>query len=169
MTKKIAVPLAGGFEDSELTEPVDALIKAGHDVVIIGKKAGEQLRGKRGKATASTHRAAKDCSSEQFDAMMIPGGHSPDTLRTDDDVVNLVRGFMASNKPIAAVCHGPQLLIEADAVRGKQMTSWPSVKTDLVNAGANWMDAPVVEDGNLITSRNPDDLPAFSQALLDRL
>lgn len=106
---------------------------------------------------------------EDFDLLLIPGGHSPDALRTNEGIVDFVRRFADSGRAIAAVCHGPQLLIEAGLVRGKKLTSWPSVRTDLENAGAHWVDREVVEDGPLVTSRKPEDLDAFNEAVLARL
>jgi protease I len=166
---KIAVPLAADFEDSELAVPRDRLRAAGHDISIIGARTGETVKGKRGKEHATIDATAREVDPADFDALVIPGGYSPDHLRLDGDVVEFVRGFCASGKLIAAVCHGPQLLIEADCVRGKTLTSWPSVRKDLENAGATWRDQEVVEDGNLITSRKPDDLEAFSRAIASRL
>lgn len=113
--------------------------------------------------------AAGDLEPEGFDALVIPGGFGPDRLRTDEAVVRFVKTFGALDRPIAAICHGPQLLIEAGLVRGRTLTSWPSVRTDLLNAGAQWVDQEVVEDGTLITSRKPDDLDAFCEVLLKRL
>ena len=104
-----------------------------------------------------------------WDALVIPGGHSPDTLRMDEDLVGFIRRFGESGRPIAAICHGPQLLIEADLVRGRTVTSWPSIRKDLENAGARWVDREVVVDGNLVTSRKPDDLPAFEEMLIGLL
>jgi protease I len=158
-----------GFEDSEVRVPLDRLREAGHDVTLIGTEAGQDLTGKRGDETVRTDVAPTDRDPASFDALVLPGGHGPDQIRTDEDVVSFVRGFVETGKPVAAICHGPQLLIEADAVRGKRMTSYASVKTDLKNAGADWVDEKVVEDGALITSRKPDDLEAFSKALLARL
>jgi protease I len=163
------MPVAEGFEDSELTVPLDRFREAGHEVVMIGPKAGEVAVGKQGQASITIDRAAADVDVRQFDALVIPGGYSPDHLRTDADVVRFVRDFVQTQKPVAAICHGPQLLIEADAVSGHEMTSWPSVRKDLENAGASWLDREVVIDGNLITSRKPDDLDAFTQAILERL
>jgi protease I len=108
-------------------------------------------------------------SAGDFDALVVPGGYSPDKLRTDDKVVALVRDIGTADKPVAFICHAGSLLVEADLVRGRRLTSWPSIKTDLVNAGADWVDAEVVEDGNLISSRKPDDLPAFCEAILKRV
>lgn len=166
---RIAMPVAAGFEDSEFTVPHQRLRDAGHEVVVFGAKAGEAVEGKRGRATAHVERTAGELDPAGFDALVIPGGHSPDHLRTDTDVVDFVRRFCASGKLVAAVCHGPQLLIEADAVEGRTLTSWPSVRKDLENAGAHWVDREVVEDGPLVTSRKPDDLDAFCRAILERL
>jgi protease I len=165
----IAIPLGEEFEDSEFQVPCERLRDAGHDVVVVGGDADARLHGKRGRVTATTDAAARDVDAGRFDLLLIPGGHSPDHLRTDPSVVRFVRRFWDTGKPVAAICHGPQLLIEADVVRGATLTSWPSVRRDLENAGARWVDAPVVEDGRLITSRKPDDLDAFCAAILGRL
>ena len=165
----IAVPLANDFEDSEFTVPAERLRAAGHRITVIGRAAGDRVTGKRGKARVAVDASAEDVDPDDFDALVIPGGYSPDHLRTVPSVVSFVRRFCATGKLVAAVCHGPQLLIEADAVRGRTTTSWPSVRKDLENAGARWVDREVVEDGNLVTSRKPDDLDAFSEAILRRL
>jgi protease I len=149
--------------------PLKRLTEAGHQVELLGAGAGRELVGKRGKTKVQVDASVADRKPEDYDALVIPGGHSPDHLRTDRQVVAFVKRFGAIGRPIAAVCHGPQLLIEADLVRGRRMTAWPSVRTDLRNAGAEVVDEEVVEDGALITSRKPDDLEAFSRALLDRL
>jgi protease I len=166
---QIAMPLAADFEDSEYTVPRQRLERAGHEVTVFGKKAGETVDGKRGRARAQVDRDAAALDPEQFDALVIPGGFSPDHLRTDRDVVDFVRRFVETGRPVAAICHGPQLLIEADAVDARELTSWPSVRKDLQNAGARWRDAEVVIDGNLVTSRKPDDLEAFCDAILAKL
>jgi len=166
---KVAIVLGEDFEDSEFTVPFERLKDAGHEVTVVGTERGRQVRGKRGKATIRIDAAAREVDPDDFDALIIPGGYSPDHLRLDRDVVRLVRAFADAAKPIAAVCHGPQLLIEADVVRGRTVTSWPSVRKDLENARARWVDREVVENGNLITSRKPDDLEAFSAAILERL
>lgn len=166
---KIVMPVGEGFEDSELSEPCERLREAGHEVVVVGIERGARLWGKRGKTMATIDVVPDEVDPNAYDALVIPGGHSPDELRTNAGVVTLVRGFGEANKPIAAICHGPQLLIEADLVEGREVTSWPSVRKDLENAGARWIDRPVVEDGNLITSRKPDDLDAFCHAILNRL
>ena len=135
---------------------------------MVGVAEAKEVTGKQG-ASCTVDRAADQVRPGDFDALMIPGGYSPDHLRTDDHVVRFVRGCAEGGMPVAAICHAPSLLIEADAVKGRTLTSWPSIRTDLTNAGAAWMDQEVVTDGNLITSRNPDDIPAFNQTLLDRL
>ena len=131
--------------DSEVTVPCERLRGAGHQVRVVGTEAEKTVKGKRGRATATVEIAARDSDPAAFDALVIPGGHSPDHLRLDRDVVAFVGAFCASGKLVAAVCHGPQLLIEADAVSGRTLTSWPSVRKDLRNAGARWIDREVVE------------------------
>lgn len=166
---KIAMPIGEGFEDSEFSEPFERLKDAGHEVVTIGLERGERLWGKHGEAMATVDRVPDDADPTTFDALVIPGGQSPDHLRIEPSIVGFVRRFAETGKPLAAICHGPQLLIEAEVVEGRELTSWPSVRKDLENAGARWVDRAVVEDGNLITSRCPDDLDAFCDAILARL
>jgi protease I len=166
---RIAMPVAEGFEDAELMVPYRRLLAAGHDLVIFGARRGETVTGKRYGASVTITAEAPDIDPDAFDALVIPGGHSPDHLRIVPEVVEFVRRFAHTGRPIAAICHGPQLLIEAGAVRGRTLTSWPSVRTDLENAGARWVDRPVVRDGNLITSRKPGDLDAFCDALIECL
>lgn len=166
---RVAILLGDEFEDSEYTVPRERLDAAGHACTVVGSERGARLRGKRGRAEATVDAAASEVDADDFDAVLIPGGHSPDHLRLDRHVVELVRRFVDDEKPTAVVCHGPQLLIEAERVRGRTLTSWPSVRKDLENAGAEWVDREVVEDGPLITSRKPDDLEAFSEAFLKRL
>ncbi len=166
---RIAMLLDDMFEDSEFRVPYDRLKAAGHEVVVVGKEAGKQVTGKQGKEKIQTERASADVSSDEFDAVVIPGGYSPDHLRTDIKMVGLTRDTYLKGKPLAAVCHAPWMLVEADVADGHTVTSWPSIKTDLINAGARWVDREVVEDGNLITSRNPGDLQAFSDAILRQL
>jgi len=165
----IAFVLASDFEDSEFRGPYDALRGAGHEVEILGARAGEVVRGKRGKEQVKIEAASADRAATRYDALVIPGGYSPDHLRTDAATVRLVRDFAATGRPLAAICHGPQLLIEAGVVRGKTMTSWPSVRKDLENAGARWVDQEVAVDGALITSRKPEDIPAFARTILERV
>jgi protease I len=165
---RIAIVLGEDFEDSEFRTPYDALCDAGHEIEILGIKAGE-VHGKRGVETVELEAAASDRDPREFDAVVIPGGSSPEHLRTDKGVVAFVHQMVEDGKVVAAVCHGPQLLIEADGVKGKQLTSWPTVKDELVNAGARWVDRDVVIDGTLITSRKPADLPAFATAINNAL
>ena len=157
------------FEDPELRIPWDRIRAAGHETVLVGLERGKRITGKQGKETFTTDARAADVSADEFDALVIPGGYSPDKLRVDIDVVRLVRNMFTAGKPVAAVCHGPWMLVEADALDGRTVTSWPSLKTDLINAGARWVDRQVVEDDNVITSRRPDDLEAFSDAVLRQL
>jgi protease I len=162
---RIAFVLGEDFEDSEFRKPFDTLKAAGHTIEVLGSTAGATVKGKKGKESVVIQAAAADADPRDFDALVIPGGYSPDHLRTDRAVVAFVHKMIRSGKLIAAVCHGPQLLIEADGVDGKLLTSFASVRTDLLNAGAKWVDQEVVVDGQLITSRKPDDLPAFSAAI----
>lgn len=166
---KIAMLIGEEFEDVEAKAPLDALREAGHAVDLVGAQAEQTVEGKRGTVSLTTAHAAGEVNAADYDALVIPGGHGPDNLRIDGDAVDLTRDFASSGKIIAAICHGPQLLIEAGVVRGRRVTSWPSVRTDLRNAGAVWVDEQVVTDGNLITSRKPADLDAFNNHLLGRL
>jgi protease I len=166
---RIAMLLDDMFEDSEFRVPYDRLREAGHEVVVVGRQANRQVTGKRGKEKVTTEVASADVSADQFDAVVIPGGYSPDRLRMDPKMVGLTRETFLRGKPLAAVCHAPWMLVEADVADGRTVTSWPSIKTDLINAGARWVDREVVEDENLITSRKPEDLEAFSQAILRQL
>jgi protease I len=166
---KVAVLLGPDYEDSEFEVPLQAFRRAGHSVTVIGSKAGQSLLGKKGKSKAVVEVAAADANVGEFSAVVIPGGYSPDHLRTDASVVDFVDQAARAKKVIAAVCHGPSLLIEAELCRGLRVTSWPSIRKDLVNAGAHWEDEPVVRDGNIITSRQPEDLAAFSDAILSQL
>jgi protease I len=136
---------------------------------VIGSRTGATVEGKRRRVQATIDAAAGSADPSDFDVLQIPGGYSPDDLRTNPAVVSFVRRFWKTGRTVAAICHGPQLLIEADAVRGRRLTSWPSVRKDLENAGATWVDDEVVVDRNLITSRKPDDLDAFSDTVLRAL
>jgi len=164
---KIACVLASHFEDSELRVPYDAFRHEGHEVVIIGKKAGEKLEGKAGKEKLKSDVGIDDVSPDDFDALFIPGGYSPDQLRADPRFVDFTRAFDA--RPLLAVCHGPQLLLTAGMTRGRRMTAWKTVQVDLGYAGAQVVDEEVVVDGNLVTSRQPSDLPAFVRESLELL
>ena len=156
---RIACLLGPGFEDSEFRKPYDRFRAAGHEVAIIGLKRGETLKGDKGKEQVAVELAIDDADADDFDALFIPGGHSPDKLRADERMVDFAREF--DDKPIFAVCHGPQLLITAKMVEGRRMTAWKTIQLDLANAGANVADEEVVVDRNLVTSRKPDDLDAF--------
>lgn len=166
---RIAFIIADTFEDSEFRVPYDRLRQAGHEITVIGSEPGTPIQGKQHKEVVTADRGVGEVSAEEFDAIVIPGGYSPDKLRMDPRMVAFTRSIYEAGKPTAAVCHGPWMLVEADIARGKIVTSWPSIKTDLANAGARWVDQQVAEDGNLITSRKPDDLQAFSDAILRQL
>lgn len=173
MTKKIAFLTASeGIERVELTEPWQAVTDAGHSATLLSPESGEvQLFDHLDKAETQTVDAEVGSASvEDYDALVLPGGvANPDALRMDAGAVAFIRDFAASGKPVAAICHAPWTLVEAGALSGKRLTSWPSLQTDIRNAGGEWVDEEVVVDGNLITSRNPDDLPAFNKALLEAL
>lgn len=168
--KKIAILSTDGFEQSELFEPRKALIEAGAEVQIISLHNGEIKgwhEGNWGK-TIKVDALVSESDSDQFDALMIPGGViNPDKLRVDENVIEFIEGFFHSGKPVAAICHGPQVLIETGLVAGKKVTSWRSIKTDLLNAGAEWVDKEVVEDEGLVTSRKPADIPAFNRKMIE--
>jgi protease I len=166
---KVAVIISDWFEDSEYTEPAKAFRDAGHDLVNIGLKAGETVEGKRKKAQARVEKAVQDVSVDDFDALLIPGGYSPDRLRVSENAVHFVKDFVESGKPVFAICHAPQILINANVLKGRKLTGWKSLIVDIKNAGAEFVDREVVEDGNLISSRQPKDLPAFIKAALQRL
>lgn len=166
--KKIAMLVDDNFEDSEVAAPLAFLRARGLEVELIGVAANREYTGKHGYRVETT-RAVVDASVDDYAGLMIPGGHAPDSLRLNKLMVQFVRLFCLSDKPVAAICHGPQLLIEADVVGNKTVTSWASVATDLKNAGAAWIDRDVVIDGNLITSRSPADLQAFCQAFAEQV
>ena len=167
--KKIAILAEDDFEDSELIEPTRAMKNAGAKVVIVGSGSKKTYKGKRGSTTVRVDATAEKVRAEDFDAIIVPGGYAADKMRLHQSMVNVIKRVNDAGKLIAAVCHGPQLLISADIVRGRRVTSWPSIAVDLKNAGANWVDEPVVKDKNLITSRKPADLPRFNKAIIDAL
>lgn len=167
--KRIVILAEDDFEDSELVEPLRAMKDAGARVVIVGSGSKKSHSGKRGKATVAVEATADKVRAEDFDAIIVPGGYAPDKMRLHQPMVDLVRKAHELGKVVAAICHGPQLLISADIVRGRRVTSWPSVAIDLKNAGADWVDDTVVQDGNLITSRKPADLPRFNKAIIEAL
>ncbi len=170
--KRVAILVADGFEQSELLEPREALDEAGAKTVIVSLKAGS-IQGmkhmEKGEA-ASVDMTLDEAEASEFDALFIPGGlYNPDSLRMDKKAVAFARAFFDAGKPVAAICHGPQVLIEADVVRGRRMTSWPAVRSDLINAGAEWVDEPVVIDQGFVTSRKPDDIPDFNAKMLEEI
>ena len=169
---KVLILATDGFEQSELFDPRQALLDAGANVTL-ASMAMEPIQGMKHDVKGDTIKPdmiLSDVEPEKFDMLVLPGGvANPDTLRMQPDAIKIVQAFFAENKPVAAICHGPWLLAEADVLNGRKMTSWPSIRTDLRNAGAQVEDAEVVIDGNLITSRKPDDIPAFNQAILDAL
>ncbi|RZJ44905.1 MAG: type 1 glutamine amidotransferase [Brevundimonas sp.] len=168
--KKIAVLATDGFEQVELTEPVKALRAAGATVEIVSPKGGE-IQGfehhDKGERVA-VDRTLGDADTGDYAGLVLPGGViNPDALRLEEDAVRFVKAFADDGKPIAAICHGPWTLINAGAVRGRRMTSWPSLQVDLENAGAEWVDEEVVVDSGLVTSRKPEDLPAFCAKMIE--
>ena len=160
MSKKIAALITDEFEDSEFTSPADEFRKAGHEVITIEKQAGKTVKGKKGEASVVIDKSIDEVTPAEFDALLLPGGHSPDYLRGDNRFVTFTRDFVNSGKPVFAICHGPQLLISADVIRGRKLTA-------VKNAGAEFYDQEVVVDKDqLVTSRTPDDLPAFNREAL---
>jgi len=168
--KKIAFLATDGFEQAELLEPRKALDEAGATTVLVSPKSGE-IKGwnhKEWGQTVKVDKSLADANPNDYDALVLPGGViNPDHLRMDPAAVNFVKQFVATGRTTAAICHGPWTLLEAGAVKGKTVTSWPSLKTDLKNAGANWVDQEVVTDGQFIFSRKPDDIPAFNRAIIE--
>ena len=170
--KKIAILATDGFEQVELTEPKKNLEKAGAEVTVLSvANTPKEIKGwdmtdwgKKVKVDA----LVAEADPAEFDALVLPGGQiNPDKLRMDKDAVSFVKRFVQTGKTVAAICHGPWMLVEADVVRGKTVTSWPSIRTDLKNAGANVVDQEVAQDGQFITSRKPDDIPAFSEKIIE--
>ncbi len=169
MTKKIAILATDYFEDSELKAPYGRLKDAGFKVMIVGPVEGKEITGKRGRFTVRTDLAIDSVNVDDFDALVIPGGYSPDRLRSNPGAVAFARDFMRSGRPVAAICHAAQLLISAKVVKDRTLTCWPSVAVDLENAGAHYIDKAIVIDKNLITSRKPEDLPVFIDAIISAI
>lgn len=170
--KKVAVLVTDGFEQSELEQPVQALKDAGAQVSIISLKAGtiKAWKEKNWGEEINVDKTVDEVGAQDYDALLLPGGvMSPDKLRMNEQAVAFVGGFFENNKPVAAICHGPWTLIETGELKGRTVTSYPSLKTDLINAGANWVDKEVVVDKGLVTSRNPGDLPAFIRKMLEEI
>jgi len=164
---KIATLITDMFEDSEYTDPANAFNEAGHEVFSIEKKAGNQVKGKQGEAVVSIDYGIDDVNPNDFDALFLPGGFSPDLLRADNRFVEFSKAFMDAKKPVFAICHGPQLLISAKALEGRDATGFKSIRQDMEYAGAKYADKEVVVCQNqLVTSRTPDDIPAFNRESL---
>jgi protease I len=170
--KRVAFLATDGVEEVEYTQPREAVESAGGTAELVSIKDGEiQAVNHLDKAgTYPVDRQVKDAEADQYDALVLPGGvANPDFLRTDPDAVRFVRDFFTAGKPVAAICHGPWTLVEAGVVDGRTLTSWPSLRTDLANAGATWVDEQVYVDGALVTSRKPDDLPAFCEKMIEQI
>lgn len=167
--KRVAIIIANEFDEREFRQPYERLKQEGADVVVVGVEAEQMLIGHHGQEEVMTDASLDNVSPADFDAVVIPGGYSPDKLRLSQKAVDFVREVYNQGKLVAAVCHAPWLLISADIVRGKLMTAWPSVMIDLKNAGANVVDREVVIDGNIVTSRSVNDLPAFVQTIINVL
>jgi protease I len=168
-TTRVAVLVENNFEDSELQIPCAALSQAGATIALIGSRMNDEYKGKQGKIKVKPSATATEVRAQDFDAIVIPGGAAPDRIRTNPNAVRLVMEAMDLGKPVAAVCHGPQLLIEADRLQGKRATGFLAIRKDIENAGASYVNESLVIDDNLITSRQPGDLPIFAKAILDRL
>ena len=168
--KKVAILVTDGFEQVEMTEPRRALEDAGAETKIVSLKTG-QIQGLHHMEKGDKFDvdfALDEARPEEFDALLIPGGlFNPDALRSNEDALNFARHFFTARKPVAAICHGPQVLITADLVCGRRMTSWPGIKNDMRNAGARWVNQEVVVDNGLVTSRKPDDIPAFNKKMVE--
>ncbi len=168
--KRVAILVANGFEQVEMTEPRQALQQAGAQTVLISPVQG-QVKGWNHTEWGDSFQVNQPLDSanpDDYDALLLPGGvMNPDHLRTNPKAVSFVRAFFDDHKPVAAICHGPWMLVEAGVARGRTVTSWPSLKTDLINAGAHWVDQQVVVDNGLVTSRKPDDIPAFNQKMTE--
>jgi len=170
--KKVAILATNGFEESELKEPLNALKEAGADVDIVSEKSGKIKAWKDGNwsNTYNVDKTLDDVSQSNYNALVLPGGViNPDTLRKNKDAVNFIKSFFENHKPVAAICHAPWLLAEADVLKGRKVTSYASIKKDIINAGAHWEDSEVVVDQGLVTSRDPNDLPAFTSKLVEEI
>jgi protease I len=172
--KRVAALVGDGFEESELFEPKRALEDAGAIVTIVGadEKSLQRIRGKKGLDEGQSVKAEElvaDVTADDFDALLIPGGMSPDHIRTNKDVQRFVKDFDAAKKPMFVICHGPQILISAQIVRGRTLTGYSAIADDIRNAGGLYRDQPIVTDGNWVTSRHPGDIPMFNRAMLEKL
>jgi protease I len=167
--KKVAILIENGVEDSEFTIPYNGLKQAGMEVVVLGSRMNEKYKGKQGKVSIQPDATTTEAIAAEYDAVVIPGGMAPDKMRRNPNTVRFVQEAVQQGKLVAAVCHGPQLLIEGDLLKGKQITGFSAIRKDIINAGANYIDEPLAVDGNLITSREPGDLAIFTTAILSRL
>jgi len=167
--KRVAILVEQKFEDSEFQIPYKGLKQAGAEISVLGSRMNEKYQGKEGQVSIKPDGTFTEARPEDFDAVVIPGGMAPDTMRTNPNAVQFVQKAMSLGKLVAAVCHGPQMLIEGDLLRGKNATGFVAVRKDMINAGANYQDKPLVVDGNLITSRQPSDLAIFTTAIITRL
>ncbi len=171
-SRRVAFLVTDGFEESELLEPVEAIREAGGEAVVItpgGEPARAWSDGEWGEERTADM-SLEDSHAEDFDALVLPGGVlNPDSLRTHEGAMRFVKSFVELGRPVGAICHGPWSLVEADVVRNRTVTSWPSLRTDLENAGARWVDKEVVADDGLVTSRNPADLPAFCDTVVEKI
>ncbi|ARV60182.1 type 1 glutamine amidotransferase [Nostocales cyanobacterium HT-58-2] len=167
--KKVAILIENFVEDAEFLVPYNALKQAGMDVVVLGSRMNETYKGKQGKLSKQPDSTTTEAIASEFDAVVIPGGMAPDKMRCNPNTVRFVQQATQQGKWVAAVCHGPQVLIEGDLLKGKQAAGYIAIRKDMMNAGANYIDEPLVVDGNLITSRQPGDLPIFATAILSRL
>lgn len=167
--KNIAVIVTNKFEDVEYTKPVDAFREKGHNIINVGLKAGETVKGKKQNTPVKIDKAVADVEIADFDALLIPGGYSPDKLRAYKEPVEFVKNFVNSGKPVFIICHGAQLLISADVLKDREITGYKSIKQDIKNSGAKYLDQEVVVDKNIVSSRNPGDIPAFIKESLNKL
>lgn len=172
MNKKVAILATNGFEESELSSPKEAMEKEGFEVHIVSPESGKITAWDKGNWSKEypVDKTVSEASADEYNALVLPGGViNPDRLRTDEKVLKFVKSFFEQKKPVAAICHGPWTLISAGVVKGRKMTSYNSIKDDLVNAGADWVDKEVVVDQGFVTSRNPGDLPAFNAKLIEEI
>ncbi|WP_334055940.1 type 1 glutamine amidotransferase domain-containing protein [Polaribacter sp. P097] len=170
--KRVAILATNGFEESELREPKKALLEAGADVDIVSLESGEIKSWNDGDWSESykVDKTLSEVSQEDYNALVLPGGViNPDLLRREESAIDFIRSFFKNHKPVAAICHAPWLLAEAGVLEGREVTSFSSIKTDIINAGAIWSDKEVVVDAGLVTSRNPDDLPAFNAKIVEEI
>lgn len=166
---RIAFLLDNAYEDSEMVNPYEAIKEAGHEAVIVGNEKGTLCEGKRGEASYHTEMSSKDAINIDFDGMVIPGGAAPEALRVHDDTVKFVQSLNEKSKLIAGICHGPQVMISADIIQGKELTCYVGIRDDVKNAGGSYVDQEVVHSHNIVTSRTPKDEPAFIKTIIEAI